>query len=66
MTNKNKLTCDNCNSTIEFTKKDIVTEINHVFIFPIKNEFIICNICGNKIFKTPRNYWTINLGFGED
>ena len=61
-----KIICDNCNLPLEIKEKDITSEIHHVLIFPIRTEYVICPVCNNKIYRIPRNFWTRDLGFGND
>lgn len=61
-----KIKCDHCGSILEITEKDIIKETHHVFIFPIRTEYVKCTVCGIEIYKIPRNFWTRDLGFGYD
>lgn len=61
-----EIKCDHCGSILEITKNDIIKETHHVLIFPIRIEYVQCPVCGVNIYRIPRNFWTRDLGFGND
>ena len=55
-----KITCDKCESLLEITQEDIKTERTHVYwsLFKKDVDYIICPVCGNKMYRIPYNYFT--------
>lgn len=58
----NEIRCEKCEKLINVKDSEVKSESHFVLIFDIKNKYIICPNCKEKIYITSPNHWSANLG----